>query len=509
MPEDRSAAPEDRNGNTNTDTDVVIAGAGPTGLVLALDLARRGVRALLLERADGLFPGSRGKGLQPRSQEVLDDLGVLPGVLAAGSAYPRMLAWEGTERRGEWDMIERSEPTERVPYANTLLIPQSRTQELLYERLTALGGGVRFGTALTGLRQDDGGVEAELGTGETVRAAFLVGADGGRSTVRRALGIGMTGETVDPRPMLVADVRIAPGAVADRDHWHVWRAPDGGVALCPLPGDGGLFQLAATFEDPAAPVDTTPEGVRALLAARTPLSPDEIAEVPWASDYRARAALADRFREGRVFLAGDAAHVHSPAGGQGLNTGVQDAYNLGWKLAQVLRHGAPAALLDSYEAERRPVAADVLGLSTRLHRATADGDAPQRGGEVQQLGLGYRGSALAVDTRPRTPGDALRAGDRAPDGPYAGGRLFDLFRGPHFTLLAVGTAGLPDALPEPVSAARLPADEAYGTGLFLIRPDGYVGWAGDRADAGLDAYLTALGLTRAAAPRAVPEGMPA
>ncbi|MEU3606098.1 FAD-dependent monooxygenase [Streptomyces sp. NPDC035033] len=475
------------------DTDVVITGAGPTGLVLALDLARRGVRALLLERAGGLFPGSRGKGLQPRSQEVLDDLGVLPGVLAAGGPYPRMLAWEGAERRGEWEMIERSEPTEQVPYANTLLIPQSRTQELLHARLTELGGGVRFGAGLTGLRQDGDGVSAELSTGETVRSAFLVGADGGRSTVRRALGIGMTGETVDPRPMLVADVRIAPGAVTDRDHWHVWRTPDGGVALCPLPGGDGLFQLAATFEDAAAAVDTTPEGVRALLAARTPLAAGEVTDVPWASDYRVRAALADRFRDGRVFLAGDAAHVHSPAGGQGLNTGVQDAYNLGWKLAQVLLHGAPAALLDSYEAERRPVAADVLGLSTRLHRATADGEAGQRGTEVRQLGLGYRDSPLAVDTRPEAPGDALRAGDRAPDGRCGGERLFDLFRGPHFTLLAVGGAEPPAVLPESVRAARLPACEPYGTGLFLIRPDGYVGWAGEHAGPSLDAYLTAVG----------------
>ncbi|MFF9148905.1 FAD-dependent monooxygenase [Streptomyces sp. NPDC014861] len=482
------------------DTDVVICGAGPTGLVLALDLARRGVRALLLERADGLFPGSRGKGLQPRSQEVLDDLGVLPGVLAAGGPYPRMLAWEGTERRGEWDMIERSEPTEQVPYADTLLIPQSRTQELLYERLTALGGGVRFGAALTGFRRDAEHVEVRLNTGETVRAGYLVGADGGRSTVRRALGIGMAGETVDPRPMLVADVRIAPGTVADRDHWHVWRAADGGVALCPLPGDDGLFQLAATFEDESAAVDTTPDGVRALLAARTPLTGDAITDVPWASDHRVRAALADRFREGRVFLAGDAAHVHSPAGGQGLNTGVQDAYNLGWKLAQVLLHGAPAALLDTYEAERRPVAADVLGLSTRLHRASADGAAVQRGGEVRQLGLGYRDSDLAVDTRPETPEDAVRAGDRAPDGRYGEDRLFDLFRGPHFTLLTAGTAEPPAVLPERVRAARIPAGGPYGTGVLLIRPDGYVGWAGHRADASFDAYLMAVGLAPAGVP---------
>ncbi|MFE1234555.1 FAD-dependent monooxygenase [Streptomyces sp. NPDC058745] len=477
--------------DTNTGTDVLVVGAGPTGLVLAIDLARRGVRTLLVEQADRLFPGSRGKGVQPRTQEVLDDLGVLPRVRASASLYPRMLAWEGTERRHEWDMMQRSEPTEQVPYANVLLIPQSRTQELLHERLVELGGGVRFGAALTGFRQSADGVEAELSTGETVRASYLVAADGGRSTVRKALGIGMTGETVDPRPMLVADVRLSAEALVDRANWHIWpEAPGGGVALCPLPG-ADHFQLIAGFEDEGALVDTSAEAVRGLVAERTPLAAADVVEVLWASDFRARAAMADRFRDGRVFLAGDAAHVHSPAGGQGLNTSVQDAYNLGWKLGQVLRHGAPAALLDSYEAERLPVAADVLGISTRIHRASASGENTRRGEEVQQLGLGYRDSALAVETRTGLAEDALRAGDRAPDGPYGQERLFDVFRGPHFTLLAVGTE--PPALGAPtVRTARLDAYEPYGPGLFLVRPDGYVGWAGESAD-GLADYLAAVG----------------
>ncbi|MFG2329576.1 FAD-dependent monooxygenase [Streptomyces sp. NPDC048604] len=480
---------------TPTHTDVLIAGAGPTGLVLALDLARRGVRTVLLEKADRLFPGSRGKGLQPRSQEVLDDLGALPGILAAGSRYPRMLAWEGAERQHEWDMMESAEPTEQVPYANALLIPQHRTQQVLHERLTELGGAVRFGAALTAFRQDADGVDAELSTGETVRAAYLVAADGGRSTVRRALGIGMTGETVDPHPMLVADVRLAPGTVVDRRNWHVWpKAEGGGVALCPLPGGADHFQLMAGFEDAETVVDTAPEAVRGLLTARTPLTSADVTEVLWASDFRARAAMADRFREGRVFLAGDAAHVHSPAGGQGLNTGVQDAYNLGWKLGQVLRHGAPEALLDTYEEERLPVAADVLGISTRIHRASATGENTQRGAEVQQLGLGYRESSLAVETRPGLPDGALRAGDRAPDGRYDGGRLFDAFRGPHFTLLTVG-AEAPVVDAAAVRTAHLTgAYEPYGTGLFLIRPDGYVGWAGESAAAGLTSYLAGVGV---------------
>lgn len=473
------------------ETDVVIVGAGPTGLVLAIDLARRGVRALLVEKADRLFPGSRGKGLQPRSQEVLDDLGALSGILAAGAPFPRMRAWEGAERQGEWDMMARSEPTEQVPYAHVLLIPQSRTQEVLYARLRELGGEVRFGVALTGLRQSEDAVEAELSTGETVRAAYLVAADGGRSTVRRALGIGMTGETVDPHPMLVADVHISPDAVVDRHNWHIWpKAPGGGVALCPMPGSDH-FQLVAAFEDVTATVDTAPGAVRRLLTDRTPLTAADVLEVPWASDFRARAAMADRFRDGRVFLAGDAAHVHSPAGGQGLNTSIQDAYNLGWKLGQVLRRDAPEALLDSYEAERLPVAADVLGITTRLHRASTQGEGTQRGEEVQQLTLGYRESPLAVETRTGLADGALRAGDRAPDGPYGDGRLFDLFRGPHFTLLAVG-APLPDLAGDLVRTGRLAAYEPYGTGLFLVRPDGYVGWAGASAE-GLDTYLATVG----------------
>ncbi|MEU6391460.1 FAD-dependent monooxygenase [Streptomyces sp. NPDC046939] len=477
-------------------TDVLIVGAGPTGLVLAVDLARRGVRATLVERAPSLFPGSRGKGLQPRTQEVLYDLGVLDAIRAAGTEYPRVLIKEGDEPAQEWDMVKRTEPTERAPFTDAWLIPQSRTQEVLYAHLRGLGGEVRFGTGLTGLEQDAEGVTARFEDGAAVRARYLVAADGGRSTVRKALGIAMTGETVDPKPMLVADVRITADAPVPDTHWHMWpKAPGGGVAFCPLPpddGEGRLFQLAAQFADESAVPDTSAAGVAALLTSRTPLREEHIVEVAWASDFRARAALADRFRAGRVFLAGDAAHVHSPAGGQGLNTSVQDAYNLGWKLAAVLS-GAPEWLLDTYEEERMPVAADILGLSTRIHRAGAGGRPVRRGEEVQQLGIGYRESKLSRETRADVPDDALRAGDRAPDGRRGGVRLFDAFRGPHWTLLAVGDVPAPPSLEgTSIRTARVPAYEAYGTGVFLVRPDGYVGWAGESAR-GVEAYLEEVG----------------
>ncbi|MER5353069.1 FAD-dependent monooxygenase [Kitasatospora sp. NPDC002551] len=498
-------------------TDVLIVGAGPTGLTLACDLARRGVCALLVEQAPALFPGSRGKGLQPRTQEVFEDLGLLAAVHAAGRPYPRMLSWENGERQGEWDLVGARGPDPTVPFPAVWMLPQWRTQELLHDRLRQLGGEVAFGTALSGLDQHPDRVEARLtgpdGTVRTVTARYLVAADGGRSTVRRAVGIAMTGEQVDPRPALVADVEIDG---LDRVNWHCWpKAPGGALLLCPLPSTTA-FQLFAQFgaadggdgaEDGAEP-DASAEGVRRTIAARTHLPESAVGAVHWASGFRPRAALAERFREGRVFLAGDAAHIHSPAGGQGLNTSVQDAYNLGWKLGQVLRHGADEALLDSYEQERLPIAADVLEISTRLHRAGGvRAGGLRRGPRTEQLGLGYEDGPLTVEARPGLPEDALRAGERAPDAPLdgaepdgapvnamAGRRLFELFRGPHVTVLAIGRP-LP-RLPAAVRGHRVDgglAERTYGPGLFVVRPDGYLGLAThDPAD--LPGYLARFGL---------------
>jgi 2-polyprenyl-6-methoxyphenol hydroxylase-like FAD-dependent oxidoreductase len=465
------------------DVDVLIVGAGPTGLALGVDLARRGVAALVVERAEGLFPGSRGKGMQPRTMEVFDDLGVLDAVRAAGGTYPVGMRWRDGRQLGEHRMFDPAEATEDAPYTEPWMLPQWRTQEILFARLGELGGRVAFGREVTGLDQDEEGVTVRFADGVPVRARYAVAADGGRSTLRRALGIGMTGETVDPQPMLVADLRING---LGRDYWHIFPPPekdgDTFLALCPLPGTED-FQCVARLPEGTA-VDLSLDAIRKLVATRTHLAPEDVTEVRWASDFRPRAALADRFREGRVLLAGDAAHVHSPAGGQGLNTSVQDAYNLGWKLGAVLRDGVDPALLDTYEEERRPVAAHVLGLSTSVHRGET-----RRGAATGQLGLGYRDSTLTQETRQTA--DRIRAGDRAPDATVAGVRLFDAFRGPHWTLLALGTRA-PDATGS-VRVVQGPAPETYGAGLFLVRPDGYVGWAGDTA-AGLAEYLRRFGL---------------
>jgi 2-polyprenyl-6-methoxyphenol hydroxylase-like FAD-dependent oxidoreductase len=480
-----------------TYTDVLIVGAGPTGLALAVDLARRGTHALVVERADALFLGARGKGIQPRTLEVFDDLGMIDAVWAGGGPYPAAMIWRDGQRQGEHRMGEQVEATEAEPYAGLAwMVPQWRTQQILSTRLAELGGSVTFGRELVGLAQDADGVTASFASGAPVHARHVVAADGGRSAVRRALGIGMTGETVDPGPALVADIRITG---LDRDNWHIFpptdgeggRGGEGGedhkgmLAICPLPHTED-FQLVHNFADPSAEPDLSLDGIRKLVATRTHIAPDDVTEVRWASGFRPRAAMADRFRQGRVFLAGDAAHIHSPAGGQGLNTSIQDAYNLGWKLATVLQEGGPAALLDSYEEERLPVAAQMLGLSTAIHRGEA-----QRGAATQQLGLGYRGSSLAVETRDGLAEDALHAGDRAPDGTRAGIHLFDEFRGPHWTLLTVGTDTEVPNLPG-LHTVRFPAYEAYGTGVFLVRPDGYVGWAGTTAQ-GLPEYARRVG----------------
>lgn len=470
---------------------VLIAGAGPTGLALAIDLARRGVPCRIVDKSLNPFCGSRGKGIQPRTQEILEDLGVLDRFRAFGADYPELLVRRPDGGTMTLRMDEPHAPTPSVPYPNVLMVPQWRTGELLAERLAELGGKVERGVAVTGFTQDEGGVRVTLSTGERVTTRYLVAADGGRSTVRRQLGVGFAGETYDTERMLIADVRLTG---LDRDHWHVWpggQADSLRLGLCPLPGTED-FQLTAPVAE--SPSETTQESFS--LASLQRLVDDvtsgvELTHVGWTSLFRANIRMVDRYRVGDVFLAGDAAHVHSPAGGQGLNTGIQDTYNLGWKLAS-----GDDVLLDTYEAERLPVAAGVLGISTRLHQRHGENveDAMRRDDPVlRQLSLNYRGGPLAA--APGTEPGRLRAGDRAPDAPCGPTRVFDLLRGPHWTLLVFDApdADLPSesddlhihhvVRPEVPSAPGVLVDteghahtayDVTAPTLFLIRPDNYL-----------------------------------
>lgn len=505
-----------------TDTSVLIAGAGPTGLALACDLARREVPFRIIDKATSYFAGSRGKGLQPRSLEVLDDFGVIDKILAHGRFHLPFRGYEGAKVLGDRDIHEGREPTPDIPYASSLIIPQFRVEEILRARLGESGHHVELGVELTGFEQSGENVPASLvnqGRQERISAAFLVGADGGHSFVRHALNVGFEGESWATERMLVGDVKVDG---LDRDHWHSWPDKERGwLALCPLPStDSFQFQAQIGPEESEQP---SLERFQQIVDERTSGLGLRLYDATWTSLYRPNIRMVDRYRVGRVFLAGDAAHVHSPAGGQGMNTGIQDAYNLGWKLALALQ-GGPDRLLDTYEEERLPVAAWMLGITTKLHRnlLPREGADTRRGAEFLQLGIGYRESKLACEMR-REPG-RVRAGDRAPDAPCRRGdgtqvRLFDLFRGPHFTLLDFslhpepGQEEISPAFASVVhshrivqpgrdadSAAIIDADghafrayEIAKSTRVLVRPDGYIGLVTeDSSSEGIREYLAGL-----------------
>jgi 2-polyprenyl-6-methoxyphenol hydroxylase-like FAD-dependent oxidoreductase len=455
---------------------VLVAGAGPTGLTLAIELARRGVGVRLIEKADEFFDGSRGDGLQPRTLEVFDDLGVIDEVLEQGIPMPVMRISIGGQFVDERRMAEPVDPTPDIPYPNAHMLGQSRTEAILRNRLTDFGVSVELSTELVGFRQTDDEVTAELSTGETVTVDYLVGADGGRSFVRKSLGIAFEGVTDESIRMLLGDVS-ADGLDHSVGYWFAGRDnPMEGIAMTPLSG-GDQFQFGTPLDDDQ--LDPTLETLQELVDRYAGPGVAKLRNLTWSTVWRPNVRLAERFRVGRVFIAGDAAHVHPPTGGQGLNTGVQDAYNLGWKLAD-----GREEVLATYETERRTNAARVLGISEDLMQKHRDGDetALERGENTRQLDVSYRDLA---DTA------ALASGDRAPDSPLvdASGnklRLFDLFRGPHETLLRFAPAAASDH-PHAVNVVRAAGQgDAYVSpeaftyyhatdgDEILIRPDGYI-----------------------------------
>jgi 2-polyprenyl-6-methoxyphenol hydroxylase-like FAD-dependent oxidoreductase len=485
-------------------TDVLICGAGAAGLSLAIDLARRGVDFRLIEKAEQPFRGSRGKGIQPRSLEVFEDYGIVDRLFATGGPYPPVREYRPDGSFAVSLLAEPGGPTPAEPYHAPLMVPQFLTEGVMRERLAELGHRVAFGQELTGFVQDDAGITAQVGKTE-VRANYLVGADGGHSFVRQTLGVDFPGKTLGVRA-IVADVALEG---IDRDAWHRFGSAMGQVMLCPLAGTD-LFQVQGPVPLEGE-VDLSAEALTALVRERTGRD-ITIRSVAWASAYSMNARLADRYGVGRVLLAGDAAHTHPPTGGQGLNTSVQDSYNLGWKLAAVLC-GAPETLLATYEAERRPIAAGMLGLSTRLLDEVKQG-MMRRDRATRQLDLGYPDSPLALQAR---AGQGVQAGDRAPDAPVRGAagqstRLFALFLGPHWTLLgfeashsAVAVAPRPDLHTHIVGPRGDVVDDcghfrdAYGVSpgdWVLVRPDGYVGAVVGADNVPLvEGYLAEVGVT--------------
>ncbi|WP_030455818.1 FAD-dependent oxidoreductase [Herbidospora cretacea] len=462
-------------------TDVIVVGAGPTGLLLAGDLAEAGVSVTILERRDGKISNlSRAFGVHARTLEQLDARGLADRLVSTGATLSELRLFDRVT-------VDLGRLPSRFPYL--LITPQYNVERLLLERALTAGAEIVHGAEVVDVRQDGTGVTVTT-TGETRRAAYVVGADGFRSAVRRAVGLPFPGRSV-LKSIMLADVRLAEPPA---EMLTVNGVGDAFAFLAPF-GDGYHRVFAWDRRNPVPDDEPlTLEEVREVT--RRALGTDFGMHDPrWLSRFHSDERQVPDYRAGRVFLAGDAAHAHSPAGGQGMNTGLQDAANLSWKLAAVLR-GAPDRLLDTYQAERHPVGRSVLRSSGAIIRGAMlkspvgraiRGFALRRVLSVPRILRTVTGQISGVGyTYPAPRGAHPLVGTRAPDVVLAdGSRLYEALRGGHFVL--IGDADLPGR-PDRV---RVAAPRTTGGPSVLVRPDGYVGWAGtDTGD--LDRILTEL-----------------
>jgi 2-polyprenyl-6-methoxyphenol hydroxylase-like FAD-dependent oxidoreductase len=337
--------------------EVAIVGAGPTGLALAASLVDRGMDVVLLDKAAEGANTSRAAVVHARTLEVLEPLGVTGDLVERGVIVPTF-----TVRDRDRTLMKVDFGGLPTAYPYTLMVPQSVTEEVLLRRLRALGGEVHRGHEVTAVTGDAEGATVRLADGAEVRARYVVGTDGMHSVVRDQAGIGFTGDAY-AQSFILADVHLEWGL--PDDEVQLFFSPDGLVVVAPLPE--GRHRIVATVDDAPEHPDVT--DVEDLLSARGPQAERaRVRDVVWSSRFRVHHRIADRYRAGRIFLAGDAAHVHSPAGGQGMNTGIQDSVDLGGRLADGTE--------DGYEDARRPVAAGVVAMTDRMTRtATADGAA--------------------------------------------------------------------------------------------------------------------------------------
>lgn len=455
--------------------DVIVAGGGPTGLMLASELRLHGVRVVVLERDAEPPPFVRALGLHVRSIEVLAQRGLLERFLAQGRQHPVGGFFAGIGKPAP-DRLDTAHPY-------VLAIPQTTTDRLLAERATELGTDIRRGCELVGLSQDDDGVTVELADGTWLRSRYLVGCDGGRSSVRKLIGVGFPGEPSRAETLLgEMEVTMPPEELAAvvtevrKTHKGFGLAPFGeGVFRVVVPAEG-------VAEDRSVP-PTLEEVKRQLRAfAGTDFG---VHSARWLSRFGDATRLAERYRAGRVLLAGDAAHIHPPVGGQGLNLGIQDAFNLGWKLAAAVNGWAPEGLLDSYATERRPVAADVLDNT----RAQMELMSPEPGPravrrllselmDFEEVNRYLTEKIIATGVRYDFGEGHELLGRRLRDVQLKQRRLYELMHGGRGLLLdqtgRLSVAGWSDRVDRVVDAG-----EELDAPAVLLRPDGHVAWAGE------------------------------
>jgi 2-polyprenyl-6-methoxyphenol hydroxylase-like FAD-dependent oxidoreductase len=503
---------------------VVIAGGGPTGLMLAAELALAEVDVVVLERRPSQeLAGSRAGGLHARTIEILDQRGVAERFLAAG---------ETAQAAGfALNILDISDFPTRHPYALGLF--QNKIERILAEWVLELGVPIRYGVEVTGFDQDEGGVEVTLSDGDPLRAAYLVGCDGGRSRIRKAAGIGFPGWDATTSA-LIAEVEMSeePRAGSINDEL--------GVRGMHVLEDGKTVRVIVTEQQLGPAGDVSLEELKRAL--RVSYETDFGVHDPiWVSRFTDSTRQAASYREGRVLLAGDSAHIHYPTGGQGIQNGIQDAVNLGWKLAQVIHGTSPESLLDTYEAERRPVTARTLKhtmAQTALMRPDATGrvealreamaetllmDEPRKhfAGLLTQLDIRYALDEGGVGKNGESDSDGGSEvgesgdGDGRADHPLLGRRMPDLdlstAAGPlrvysllHEARPALINLGEPRSLDIGPWADRIQSVDATYPGPWelpvlgeveppsavLVRPDGHVAWVGDGTETGLPAALT-------------------
>jgi 2-polyprenyl-6-methoxyphenol hydroxylase-like FAD-dependent oxidoreductase len=507
------------------DPAVLIAGAGPVGLVLACELARRDVPFRIVDRLASPTTESRAIVVHARSLEMLTRIGVADDLIASGVKTTAVHAYADGRT-----IAEVALDTVDSPFGFSITTAQTETERILSERLAVLGATVERGVELVGFEQDAAGVRATLrgpdGREEIAAAGWIVGTDGAGSTVRHGLGMRLEGSFVGEHFFMgdvEADHDLDPHAM------HMVFAPDGPLAIFPMLGR--RMRLIVNVDEADTRGEPTLERLQELTDSRHPGI--RISSARWLTFFEIHHAQVPSYRSGRAFLAGDAAHVHSPAGGQGMNTGMQDAFNLGWKLAVAADGRASETLLDSYQAERHPVAARVIAVTTRMTdaatvrrpaiRALRNGLIALATGlarvqermadEVAETAIAYRTSPIVAD---HDSNGGPQPGDAAPDVPGTGlharlastahtlatiapadGAAPAALRAPEHVRQVLVGSGPPAGFDAVVEDPERRIAERYGVGdaggLVLVRPDGYIGLLADLGDeVAVAAYLDAL-----------------
>ncbi len=465
--------------------DVIVVGAGPTGLMLACELALAGVSCRVLDRRNGQSNMTRAFAVHARTLELLDARGLADELVPRGVPVREVAPAPGAVL----DLREFD-----TPYQMILIAPQSATEHLLEARARRLGVQIEYGAEVVGLRQDADGVFVDvdrLGTVTTERSGYVVGCDGAHSVVRRLVGLDFVGEKY-PTHILLADVQL-PNPPEEA---MFARNSNEGVVLCVPFGDTWYRVIVWDRLREQAPLDEPVTSAEIRSAFDRIAGTDfGMGEPRWSSRFLSEHRQTRHYRVGRVLIAGDAAHVHSPLGGQGMNTGIGDAMNLGWKLAGAVHGWAPSWLLDSYEGERHPVGAQVLLMTDVFNKMMVGQSAFIRAAARQvvkvvlrfrklRMTIGGRLTGIGIAYSARERGQHPWTGRRMPIVAASEGPLYELFRDGRFALVAVpGIAGIDEVgarWSDRVRAVRIePGARADLPAVVLVRPDGYVAWASD------------------------------